>query len=114
LLVAKLPMNLIREIRIGAELSLMVWMVQVEEHLVPAFGLRVYDDKVAPFTTFGSCRSDAEASDLLAVLAGGAFPLQIHNENLLPLFAADCRFDPVQASPVTALSPSPMLPGEAG
>jgi hypothetical protein len=113
-LVAKLPTNLIREIRVGADLSLMAWMVQVEEHLVLAFGLRVYDDKAAPFTTFGACRSDAEASDLLAVLAGGAFPLQIHNENLLPLFAGDCRFDPSQACTVTALSPSPVLPGEAG
>ena len=27
-LVAKQPMNLIREIRVGAELSLMVWMAQ--------------------------------------------------------------------------------------
>jgi hypothetical protein len=92
----------------------MAWMVQVEEHLVLAFGLRVYDDKVAPFTTFGSCRSDAEVSDLLAVLADGAFPLQIHNENFLPLFADDCRFDAWQAKPVTVLSPTPMLPGEAG
>jgi len=113
-LVAKLPMNLIREIRVGSELSLMVWMVQVEEHLILTFGLRVYDDKAAPFTTFGSCRSDAEASDLLAVLASGEFPLQIHNENFLPLFAAECRFDAGQAKPFTALSPAPALPGEDG
>jgi hypothetical protein len=113
-LVAKLPMNLIREIRAGAELSLMVWMVQVDEHLIPAFGLRLYDDPASPFTTFGSCRSDAEASDLLAVLASGKFPLQIHNENLIPLFTADCRFDPGQARPATGLLLSPMLPGEAG
>lgn len=113
-LVAKLPMNLIREIRVGAELSLMVWMVLVEEDLVLTFGLRVYDDKAAPFTTFGSCRSDAEASDLLAVLAIGEFPLQIYNENFLPLFIAECRFDPGQAKPVTALSPSSALPGETG
>src|SRR5437016_28213 len=53
-LVAKLPMNLIREIRAGAELALMAWMVQVDEHLVPSFGLRVYDDRAAPFTTYGS------------------------------------------------------------
>jgi hypothetical protein len=32
----------------------------------------------------------------------------------LPLFVADCQFDPGQAKPVTALSPSPALPGEAG
>jgi hypothetical protein len=112
--VAKLPMNLIREIHVGAELSLMVWMVQVEDHMVLTFGLRVYDDNAAPFTTFGSCRSDAEASDLLAVLACGTFPLQIHNENFLPLFVAECRFDPEQAKCVTALSPSPMLLGEVG
>ena len=110
----KLPMNLIREIRVGAELSLMVWMVQVDDHLILTFGLRVYDDNAAPFTTFGSCRSDAEASDLLAVLASGEFPLQIHNENFLPLFAAECRFDSGQSKAVTAISPSPMLPGEAG
>ena len=113
-LVAKLPMNLIREIRVGAELSLMVWMVQVDDHLVLTFGLRVYDDKAAPFTTFGSCRSDAEVSDLLAVLACGAFPLQIHNEALLTLIAALCRFNFEQAKVVTALSPSPTLPGEPG
>jgi hypothetical protein len=113
-LVAKLPMNLLREIRVGAELSLVVWMVQVEDDLVLTFGLRVYDDKDAPFTTFGSCRSDAEASDLLAVLERGEFPLQIHNENCLPLFVAECRFDSAQAKPVTALPPSPALPGEAG
>jgi hypothetical protein len=89
-------------------------MVQIEDHLVLTFGLRLYDDNAAPFTTFGSCRSDAEVSDLIAVLACGAFPLQIHNENFLPLFAAECRFDSGQAKAVTALSPSPMLPGEAG
>lgn len=113
-LVAKLPTNLIREILVGAHLSLIVWLVQVEEHLVLTFGLRVYDDKAAPFTTFGSCRSDAEASDLYAVLASGEFPLQIHNENLLPLFVAECLFDPGEAKPITALSPSPTLPGEVG
>ncbi len=100
-LVAKLPMNLIREIQVGAELSLVVWMVQVEDHMVLTFGLRVYDDIAAPFTTFGSCRSDAEVSDLLAVLACGAFPLQLHNENFLPLFAAECRFDSGQSKAVT-------------
>ena len=69
--VAKLPMNLIREIRTGAELALMVWMVQIDDHLILTFGLRIYDDRTAPFTTFGSCRSDAEASDFLAVLVNG-------------------------------------------
>ena len=113
-LVAKLPMNLIREIRVGAGLSLMVWMVQVDCHLILTFGLRVYDDTAAPFTTFGSCRSDAESSDLLAVLAGGGFPLQIHNENFLPMFTAECQFDAGQAETVVALSPSPMVLGEMG
>ena len=60
-LVAKLPMNLIREVRVGAELSLLVWVVQVDDFLVLAFRLRVFDDGAAPFTTFGCCRSDAEA-----------------------------------------------------
>lgn len=113
-LVAKLPMNLLREIRLGAELSLMVWVVQVEDDLVLTFGLRVYDDKAAPFTTFGCCRNDAETSDLLAVLEQGGFPLQIHNENCLPLFVAECRFDAGQAKPITALPPSLALPSEAG
>jgi len=113
-LVAKLPMNLLREIRAGAELSLMVWMVQIDDHLILTFGLRVYDDRAAPFTTFGSCRSDAEASDLLAVIASGEFPLQIHNENSLPMFSAECRFDPGQAETVVAMSLSAVPPGEMG
>lgn len=113
-LVAKLPMNLIREIRAGAELSLMVWMVQVDDHLILTFGLRVYDDRAAPFTTFGSCRSDAEASDLLAVLASGRFSLQIHNENSLPMFSAECRFVPGRAERVIAMSLAAMPPGEKG
>lgn len=113
-LVAKLPMNLIREVRAGAELSLMIWLVQIEDHLIATFGLRVYDDKAAPFTTFGSCRAESETSDLLALLRHGEFPLQIHNENLLPLFSAQCRFDSGLAKQVMSFTPTPTPPGQTG
>jgi hypothetical protein len=67
-LVAKLPMNLIREIKSGAEVSLLAWNVELDDNLVAAFGFRVYDDRAATRTFFGSCRSDEEAADLRAML----------------------------------------------
>jgi hypothetical protein len=92
-LVAKLPTNLIREIRAGATISLRAWVVEIEDCLVLAFGLTVFDDPAAHRTFFGSCRSDDEAGDLRTILADGVFPLQLHNENLLPLLSARCRID---------------------
>ncbi len=113
-LVAKLPMNLIREIRAGAEVAILVWIVEVEGNLIPAFGLRVYDDRAAPRTFFGCCRSDEEAADLRDLLAAGSFPLQIHNENFLPLLSAECKCDPEQASAIIGAVPSPLYPDEQG
>ena len=49
-LVAKLPMNLIREIRAGAGVSLLAWIVDIDDNLIAAYGLRVYDDQAAPRT----------------------------------------------------------------
>ncbi len=113
-LVAKLPTNLIREIKAGAEVSLLVWIVAIEDNLIAAFGLKVYDDPAAPRTFFGSCRSDEETADLLTVLAAGGFPLQIHNENFLPLFSAECQFDSQQASTIRSMVPSASHSGEKG
>ena len=47
-LVAKPPMNLIRDIRAGSGVSLLAWMVEIDDNLIAAFGLRVYDDQAAP------------------------------------------------------------------
>jgi len=113
-LVAKLPTNLIREIRAGAGVSLLAWMVEIDDNLIAAFGLRVYDDQAAPRTFFGSCRSDEEAADLRAVLAAGSVPLQIHSENFLPLLSVECKFDPEPARPALALVPSALCPDEQG
>jgi hypothetical protein len=113
-LVAKLPVNLIREIRAGAAVSLMAWMVEVDGNLIPAFGLKVYDDEASPFACFGSCRNDGEAADLRTVLASGGFPLQFHNENLYPLLSMECRFDAKLARVVLSMVPSALLPGEQG
>jgi hypothetical protein len=113
-LVAKLPMNLIREIKVGAEVSLLAWIVEIDGDLIPAFGLRVYDDHAAPRTFFGSCRKDDEAADLRAVLAAGSFALQMHNENFLPVLSAECKFDSEHARSFIRLVPSMLCPGEAG
>ena len=99
-LVAKLPTNLIREIRAGAAISLRAWVVEIDDCLNLAFGLTVFDDPAAHRTFFGSCRSDDEAADLRTMIAEGTFPLQLHNENLLPLMSARCRIDPSAADGV--------------
>jgi hypothetical protein len=48
------------------------------------------------------------------VLAAGSFPLQIHNENFLPLLSAECKFDPQQTSTIIRIVPSALGPGEQG
>jgi hypothetical protein len=113
-LVAKLPMNLIREIRAGAGLSLLVWTLKIDADIIYAFGLRVHDDPSAPRTFFGCCRSDDETWDLRALLDAGSFPLQVHNENFLPLLSVQCRFDPDEAKDVINVIPSPVTQGEEG
>lgn len=113
-LVAKLPTNVIREVRAGAALSLKVWLVAIDDHTIPVFGLTVYDDVIAPRTFFGSCRNDAEADDLWAVLAAGVFPIQFHNENCAPLLYAEGRVDPEAARAVMAKRLTPAVPGDRG
>lgn len=113
-IIAKLPNNLIREIRVGAKADLRAWVVEVEGRLVAAFGLTAYDDAAAPRTFFGACRDDDQAADLRAVLAAGMFPLQFHNENFLPLLQADCSFDPELARPVLDLLSSVGYPAGDG
>src|SRR5688572_24292399 len=95
-------------------MSLLVWIADIDGNLIVAFGLKVYDDAAAPGIFFGSCRSDEETADLRQVLAAGTFPVQIHNENLLPQFYAECRFDPTPARKVLAFAPSPADTGHAG
>jgi hypothetical protein len=51
---------------------------------------------------------------LRALLAAGAFPLQVHNENFLPLLSVQCTFDPRDASEVIGVIPSTVTPGEKG
>ena len=113
-LVAKLPMNLIREIKAGATITLRAWVVEVDGYLIGSFGLTVYDDAAAPRTFFGCCRGEEETADLQVVLAAGRFPLQFHNENFLPLLYAQCRIDPEPARAVIALLPSAVYPTEQG
>ncbi len=113
-LVAKLPMNLLREIWVGAPIALRAWVVEVEGKLIAAFGLTVFDDPVAHRTDFGSCRSDDETADLRTILAAGTFPVQFFNENCMPILFADCRFAPDAARGVLALAPSVGLATEEG
>jgi hypothetical protein len=113
-MVAKLPMNVIREISVGAPIALRVWVAEVEEHLIPVFGLIVYDDAAAPRTYFGSCRGVDETNDLRSILLSGSIPLQIHNENCFPVFNAECRFDQELALPVLAVPVSAPTASKAG
>src|SRR4051794_16864858 len=66
-MVAKLPTNLIREIWVGAKVSLQAWMIDIDGNLITSFRLTVYDDVASPGTFFGSCRSEAEDADLRAI-----------------------------------------------
>lgn len=105
-MVAKLPQNLIREIRAGAMIDLRTWIVDIDDCRIAAFGFTVYDDMAAPRTFFGACRSDEQARDLLTILKAGAFPLQLQNENFLPLISADCRIDVEAAGPMIEALPT--------
>jgi hypothetical protein len=113
-LIAKLPTNIIREIAVGAAVTLQVWLVEIEGYLVATFGFTVYDDPICPMTYYGSCRSDEETADLTSKLAIGSCPLQVHNENFLPLLQAVATFDSEAASDLLELLPSARHPEERG
>jgi hypothetical protein len=113
-LVGKLPTNLVREIVAGASLSLKAWVVQIDEKLVQCFGITIHEDVAAPRTFFGSCRSDAEAADLRTLLSEGALPIQLHNENSLPLLYLEGLIDPTLARGVLDQCPSVGYPEDQG
>jgi hypothetical protein len=89
--VAKLPMNLVREINAGAQISLCAWVVEIDDKKVAAFGLRVYDDAEQPCCIYGPCRDFQEVQDLRNLLSSSSFPLQIHNEIFVPLLRVHCK-----------------------
>jgi hypothetical protein len=105
-LVAKLQMNLIREIDAGAATSLSAWVVEIDGASFAAFGFVVYDDPVHPMTIYGACRSTEEIDDLRALLGMTSVPVQIHNENALPVLHIACKFDPLIAAPVVDALPT--------
>jgi hypothetical protein len=102
-MVAKLPMNVIRAINAGATVSLGAWVVETDGKRAAAFGFRVDDNPQHPTLYFGACRSAEQVEDLCALLAMTAFPLQIHNETMLPILHADCRIVPEQGRPAVDL-----------
>lgn len=113
-MVAKLPMNLIREIDAGAAVSLRVWVVELDGGMIPVFGFLVFDDAVHPYAVYGACRSTEEIDDLRTLLAMTSFPLQVHNENGLPLFHAVCKIAPDLAASVSHALPSGDYPSGDG
>jgi len=99
-MVAKLPVNVIRAVNAGAPISLGTWVVEIDGKRVAAFGFLVNDNPQHPTLYFGACRSTEQVDDLRALLTTASFPLQVHNETLLPVLHADCRIVPERACPV--------------
>ncbi len=113
-LVAKLPMNLIREIDAGAIIVLHAWVVENEGVVLAAFGFLVYDDPVHPQAIYGACRTTEQVEDLHAVLEMSSIPLQIHNENGLPILNATCKIAPERAVLVVDALPTGDYPAGDG
>lgn len=113
-MIAKLPMNAIRSVYAGAAVSLCAWVIEIEGKHIAAFGLRVDDNPQHQTLFYGGCRSPEEVEDLGRLLVAGSFPLQIHNENFLPLLYAACRVAPELARPVVQLLPSVSYPADDG
>lgn len=107
-MVAKLPMNVIRAVNAGAPVSLCLWVVELDEKQITAFGLRVRDDPQHPYLFYGACRSAEHVEDLRAMVTAASFPVQIHNEVFRPVFHADCVIVSERARPMLDL----LLPAE--
>ena len=113
-IVAKLQTCIIREIDFGASASLAVWVIENEGASFAAFGLLVYDDAQRPKSIYGACRSTEEIDNLRILLELTSVPLQLHNENRLPLLNAKCTFDPDPAARVVATLPKGDYPAGDG
>jgi hypothetical protein len=102
-MVAKLPLNIIWAVNVGAPVCLGAWVVELEGRRVAAFGFRVDDQPHHPTLYFGACRSAEQVKDLCRVLTMTAFPLQVHNETSFPVLHADCQIVPERARSVVGL-----------
>ena len=101
-LVAKLPQNLIREIDVGAKITLSAWVVQIDAELFTAFGFLIYDDPDQPMAICNVCHSTDDVIAFRDMLKQGAFPLQIHNEIGIQLLHVACRIDSSSATGLIA------------
>jgi hypothetical protein len=109
-LVARLPMHLIREIDVGVPVDLRVWVVESDGQLFTVFGFIVHEGKTSSVASYGGCRSTDEIEGLRDLLMAGSFPLQVHNENTLPILHAKCRIDSSAAAHVLAAIPTGTYP----
>jgi hypothetical protein len=96
-------MNVIRAVNSGAPVWLGAWVVEIDGRRVAAFGFRVHDNAEHPTLYYGACRSVEQVENLCALLAMTTFPLQVHNETLLPILHVDCRIVPERARAVVDL-----------
>lgn len=108
-LVAKLRNTLIREIDTGAAVDFNVWVVDTDDGRFAVFGFVVHDGD-EPEVIYGACRSTDEIDLLRRLLESGNAPLQIHNENELPLLSGFVAFDPAAASEAAAALPTSSYP----
>ena len=101
-LIAKLQNYLIREVHLGADVDVNVYVVNVQENQIPLIGLSVYDDPVHPKMITEGFPSRSEIDNLVALLQLSTVPIQFHNENGIPLLGAACTFDSFHAESVLA------------
>lgn len=108
------PLHLIREIAVGVPVDLRVWVVVSDGQLLfTVFGFNVHEGQTSSVAAHGACRSTDEIVGLQELLTTGSFPLQVHNENTLPIFHARCRINTSAAAEALAAMPTgPYAEGE--
>ena len=113
-LVAKVQTYLIREIDAGANIHLNAWAIEHEGARFAVFGFSINDDKVCSKVIYGACRSTDEIDNLRAFFGVSTVPLQLYNENELPLLSALCTFDPEKAASFVNQLPTGQYPAGDG
>jgi hypothetical protein len=105
-MVAKLPMNVIRAIHVGASVYLCAWVVEIKRIQVAVCGLKIDDNSKQPLIVYSACRNEEQVCALRTLLKTSSFPLQIHNEIKLLLLHLECAILSEQVqSVINALFP---------
>lgn len=102
-LIAKLPNHLVRAVNLGAEVAILIGVIEVDKTKVVCFGISVADDVVSPFISYGHLGEEWEVEYLKKALRMASIPMQLFNELSLPIFCATCSWEQSVAQEATKL-----------